>query len=152
MDAPDLGTPYLHATVERRVLHVRIDRAERRNAMTLDMYRGLRDAAILADGDAEIDAVCVRGTGDWFSAGGDMSGNQEDSAALAELDPSLNFPFKHFESKAIAVGSIGQVHRARLRNGRAVVVKVLRPGIEKAIRRDVDAAVGQPGGSAIERA
>ena len=97
MTALDLGTPYLVGHVEDRVIHVRIDRTDRRNAMTLDMYRGLRDATILADRDPEIDAVCFTGTGDWFCVGGDMSGNQEDSAALKELDPTLNFPFQHFE-------------------------------------------------------
>jgi ubiquinone biosynthesis protein len=49
-------------------------------------------------------------------------------------------PFREFETRPIAVGSIGQVHRARLRNGKRVVVKVLRPGVEKSIRRDVNAA------------
>lgn len=116
MTALDLGTPYLQARVEERVLHVRIDRGEKRNAMTLDMYRGLRDAAILADGDAEIDAVCVRGSGDWFCSGGDMSGNQPDSAALQELDSMLNFPFRHFEScRKIIVSAVnGACHAGGL--------------------------------------
>jgi ubiquinone biosynthesis protein len=37
----------------------------------------------------------------------------------------------------LASASIAQVHTARLRTGQAVVVKVLRPGIERTIRRDV---------------
>jgi enoyl-CoA hydratase/carnithine racemase len=116
MTAIDLGTPYLQATLENRVLSVRIDRTDRRNAMTLDMYRGVRDAAILADGDAEIDAVCLRGTGDWFCVGGDMSGNQEDSAALKERDPTVNFPFRHLEScRKIVVSAVnGACHAGGL--------------------------------------
>ena len=112
----DLGTPYLHAHVDERVLHVRIDRTDRRNAMTLDMYRGLRDAAILADGDVDIDALCFRGTGDWFCVGGDMSGNQEDSAAIRETDPTANFPFRHFEScRKIVVAAVnGACHAGGL--------------------------------------
>ena len=40
----------------------------------------------------------------------------------------------------IAAASIAQVHKARLRaTGEAVAVKVLRPGIERAFRRDIDA-------------
>jgi ubiquinone biosynthesis protein len=40
----------------------------------------------------------------------------------------------------VAAASIAQVHRARLRaTGEEVAVKVLRPGIERAFRRDVDA-------------
>lgn len=112
----DLGTPYLQGHVEDRVIHVRIDRTDRRNAMTLDMYRGLRDAANIADGDPEIDAVCFRGTGDWFCVGGDMSGNQEDSAALKETDPTANFPFRAFEGcrKIIVAAVNGACHAGGL--------------------------------------
>ncbi len=40
----------------------------------------------------------------------------------------------------VAAASIAQVHRAiRARDGAAVAVKVLRPGIEQAFRRDIDA-------------
>jgi ubiquinone biosynthesis protein len=43
-------------------------------------------------------------------------------------------------SPPVAAASIAQVHKARLRDtGEAVAVKVLRPGIEKAFRRDIDA-------------
>ncbi|MCB5409586.1 2-polyprenylphenol 6-hydroxylase [Pseudogemmobacter faecipullorum] len=43
-------------------------------------------------------------------------------------------------SEPVAAASIAQVHRARLRhNGEEVAVKVLRPGIERAFRRDIDA-------------
>ncbi|QDY70167.1 2-polyprenylphenol 6-hydroxylase [Qingshengfaniella alkalisoli] len=43
-------------------------------------------------------------------------------------------------SDAVAAASIAQVHRATLRDtGHEVAVKVLRPGIERAFRRDVDA-------------
>lgn len=43
-------------------------------------------------------------------------------------------------SEPVAAASIAQVHRATLRsNGQDVAVKVLRPGIERAFRRDIDA-------------
>ncbi len=42
-----------------------------------------------------------------------------------------------FDETPLASASIAQVHTARLKSGREVVVKVLRPGIEKVIRRDV---------------
>jgi len=42
-----------------------------------------------------------------------------------------------FNEVPLASASIAQVHIARLKNGREVVVKVLRPGIEKIIRRDI---------------
>ncbi|NOY62883.1 MAG: ubiquinone biosynthesis regulatory protein kinase UbiB, partial [Gammaproteobacteria bacterium] len=46
--------------------------------------------------------------------------------------------FQHFDETPLASASIAQVHAARLMDGKEVVVKVLRPGIEKTIRRDVD--------------
>jgi ubiquinone biosynthesis protein len=49
-------------------------------------------------------------------------------------------PFRRFDYRPLAVGSIGQVHRARLRDGTRVVVKLARPGIDEAIRRDLNAA------------
>ncbi|MES9992498.1 MAG: ubiquinone biosynthesis regulatory protein kinase UbiB [Candidatus Thiodiazotropha sp.] len=43
-----------------------------------------------------------------------------------------------FDEQPLASASIAQVHSAQLNNGKKVVVKVLRPNIEKTIRRDVD--------------
>jgi len=57
----------------------------------------------------------------------------------AELDAPLETIFSEF-SEAVAAASIAQVHKARLvSTGQEVAVKVLRPGIEKAFRKDVDA-------------
>ncbi|SPJ24622.1 2-polyprenylphenol 6-hydroxylase [Palleronia abyssalis] len=54
-----------------------------------------------------------------------------------EIDP--NEVFEEF-SEPVAAASIAQVHHARLRDsGKEVAIKVLRPGIERAFRRDVDA-------------
>ncbi|MBP9090806.1 AarF/ABC1/UbiB kinase family protein [bacterium] len=45
--------------------------------------------------------------------------------------------FKEFETTPIASASIGQVHRARLQDGRAVVVKVQRPDLSDIFYRDL---------------
>ena len=45
--------------------------------------------------------------------------------------------FSEFAREPLASASIAQVHAARLKDGREVVVKVVRPEIEKVIRRDV---------------
>ena len=45
--------------------------------------------------------------------------------------------FASFEREPLASASVAQVHAARLHNGRDVIVKVIRPGIEKIIEQDV---------------
>jgi len=56
-----------------------------------------------------------------------------------EMEHPLDEIFSEF-SDAVAAASIAQVHRARLvENGQEVAVKILRPGIERAFRKDVDA-------------
>ena len=45
--------------------------------------------------------------------------------------------FSEFTREPLASASIAQVHAARLKDGREVVVKVVRPGIRKVIQRDV---------------
>ncbi|MEM7254671.1 MAG: ubiquinone biosynthesis regulatory protein kinase UbiB [Pseudomonadota bacterium] len=46
--------------------------------------------------------------------------------------------FSHFDETPMASASIAQVHSATLHDGQEVVVKVVRPDIEKVIHRDVD--------------
>lgn len=45
--------------------------------------------------------------------------------------------FQHFEKTPLASASIAQVHRAILKNGDDVIVKILRPKIKSAIKRDL---------------
>ena len=45
--------------------------------------------------------------------------------------------FKQFDLVPLASASIAQVHAATLKDGRKVVVKVLRPNIDKVIRHDI---------------
>ena len=54
-----------------------------------------------------------------------------------QLKASVTTLYSSFDETALASASIAQVHAATLHDGRAVVVKVLRPGIEKKIARDI---------------
>ena len=60
-------------------------------------------------------------------------------AVREALDVAVRDVFDEF-SDPVAAASIAQVHKARLKaTGEAVAVKVLRPGIERAFQRDIDA-------------
>jgi len=63
----------------------------------------------------------------------------------AELGGPVNEIFAEFDATPIGSASIGQVHGARLPDGRAVVVKVQHPGIESRIRRDLEILQGLAG-------
>jgi ubiquinone biosynthesis protein len=61
------------------------------------------------------------------------------AAIQSELGAPVEDIFDDF-SPPVAAASIAQVHKARLREtGEAVAIKVLRPGIERAFRVDIDA-------------
>ena len=56
----------------------------------------------------------------------------------SELGIRISKAFSFFEEKHLAAASLGQVHRAALRDGRPVVVKVQRPEIRKQIAEDFE--------------
>ncbi|MBS3100738.1 AarF/ABC1/UbiB kinase family protein [Candidatus Woesearchaeota archaeon] len=55
-----------------------------------------------------------------------------------EFGKSMEHLFLHFEKKPIASASISQVHRAILKNGEKVAVKVQRPNIRHLIETDIE--------------
>src|ERR1041385_7944764 len=57
----------------------------------------------------------------------------------SELGGRLSKLFLDFETKPTAAASLAQVHRAMMRDGRAVVVKVQRPGVREIIVEDLAA-------------
>jgi ubiquinone biosynthesis protein len=55
-----------------------------------------------------------------------------------ELGGRISKIFDTFESTPLAAASLGQVHRAVLRDGREVVVKVQRPNVREQVRADLE--------------
>src|ERR1035441_7771023 len=63
---------------------------------------------------------------------------QVEEIISSELGVRISKAFSHFDEKHLAAASLGQVHRATMRDGRPVVVKVQRPDIRKQIAEDFE--------------
>lgn len=55
----------------------------------------------------------------------------------AEIGSEIEEVFEYFNERPIAAASIGQVHRATLKTGEKVVVKIQRPNIRATIEQDI---------------
>ena len=60
----------------------------------------------------------------------------------AELEVRIGKAFASFEETPLGCASLAQVHRATLRDGRPVAVKVQRPGALEQVNADLDALAG----------
>jgi ubiquinone biosynthesis protein len=56
----------------------------------------------------------------------------------AELGQPIVESYAEVAEKAIAAGSLGQVHKGKLRDGQEVAIKVQRPGIQRVIEEDLE--------------
>ena len=62
-----------------------------------------------------------------------------DAIVSSELGIRISKAFAEFDPEPLAAASLAQVHRAQMRDGRAVVVKVQRPGVREQIVNDLEA-------------
>lgn len=56
---------------------------------------------------------------------------------FSEFNKSINEMFKYFDKKPLASASIAQVHKAILKDGREVIVKIQRPDIADKMKMDI---------------
>jgi ubiquinone biosynthesis protein len=63
---------------------------------------------------------------------------QVEEIVADELGVRLSRVYADFDPRPLAAASLGQVHRATLRDGREVVVKVQRPGIRRQVLDDME--------------
>ncbi|MGI8917625.1 MAG: ABC1 kinase family protein [Pyrinomonadaceae bacterium] len=68
-----------------------------------------------------------------------FSYEEVDAIVSGELGVRISKAFAEFEPEPIGAASLAQVHRAYMRDGRAVVVKVQRPNIREQIVEDLEA-------------
>ena len=82
------------------IARIALDRPEKKNAFTAEMYRQLGAALAAADSDAEVRAVLLQGTRDCFSAGNDLAdflkprtaGEESPAAHLFRALPTMKKP------------------------------------------------------------
>ncbi|KAI1735092.1 ABC1 family-domain-containing protein [Xylaria scruposa] len=67
-----------------------------------------------------------------------MPARQRDRVLVASLGAEWRDLFEDFEETPIAAASIGQVHRATLKSGEKVAVKIQFPGVADSINSDLD--------------
>ncbi len=60
----------------------------------------------------------------------------------ADFGKPLGELFSQFDETPVAAASVAQVHRANLKDGREVAVKVLRPGVRRQVERDAAILIG----------
>ena len=68
----------------------------------------------------------------------EFSFNEAKSIIEKEFEKSIDKLFLHFEKKPIASASISQVHKAILRSGEKVAVKVQRPDVKRLMETDIE--------------
>ena len=57
---------------EDAVARIEIDRPEKKNALTADMYQAMADALKAAEADSKVRAILIQGKADLFTAGNDL--------------------------------------------------------------------------------
>lgn len=91
-----LGTPYVRFERQGSLARAVVDRPHARNALTPAMYFAIRRAVDVVNSDRSLAGLLVTGTGDVFSPGGDLGGDNED--AWADLSGLLGMDVTPFEA------------------------------------------------------
>lgn len=73
------------------VLQIAVNRPEKKNALTADMYNALSDAVEQGEGDAGVRAVLLYGKGDAFTAGNDLEDFMQKPWQGQSMPPAVRF-------------------------------------------------------------
>lgn len=91
------NTDHVRITRLERILHIQMNRPEKKNALTRAMYQAMADAILGADRDEAIRVVLLTGTADCFTSGNDLA---DFVSAHNNKDEQLQNPFLPVISRA----------------------------------------------------
>ncbi|HET9732324.1 MAG TPA: enoyl-CoA hydratase/isomerase family protein [Acidimicrobiales bacterium] len=109
----ELGAAGLRLERDGAIAWCIIDRPEARNAFTPAMYFGIKRAVHLVNRDADLAALIITGTGDVFSAGGDLGGrSSDDDEPVPDIGHEI-LPFMTIrDSRAPVVAAVNGICQA----------------------------------------
>jgi len=84
-------TQHVHVTTAEHVTTIRLDRPDKKNAITIEMYAALGAALEAAAGDAAVRAVVLAGSRDCFTAGNDLGDFVRAAQGGGDTTPALRF-------------------------------------------------------------
>jgi enoyl-CoA hydratase/carnithine racemase len=73
-----------------RILRIRMNRPEKKHALTRAMYRAVADALTQADADDQVRAVLITGTGNCFTSGNDLADFSNAPAGARPRNPIID--------------------------------------------------------------
>lgn len=82
---------HVQVTTADRITTIRIDRPEKRNAITLEMYAALHAGLDAASADRSVRAVIIRGAPTCFSAGNDLNDFVRANQGGGDIEAPLGF-------------------------------------------------------------
>lgn len=109
----DLGTSSLRLERRGSIAWCVIDRPSARNALTPAMYYGIKKAVRLVNGDPDLAALVITGTGDVFAPGGDLGGRSEPGETFPDAVGPDVLPFLAIrDSRAPVVAAVNGICQA----------------------------------------
>jgi enoyl-CoA hydratase/carnithine racemase len=102
------GQTMEHVKVEQQgaVLHIAIDRPEKKNALTADMYNALSDAVETGESRASVRVLLLYGSGDAFTAGNDLDDFMQKPWKGQAVPPAVRFMRAVAEAKKPVVAAV----------------------------------------------
>lgn len=128
--------PVSGASHEGVILHIVIDRPEKRNALTADMMFNLREAKERCTEDPDVRVVLLRGEGPAFCAGFDLDACRDDPLAMRSLLTGLSNTIRVLRACPCAV--VVAAHGAAIAGGCALL------GGADVVVADANAKFGYP--------